>query len=114
MIAYFNQVEKQFRCQIAKKTALLDIGYGAINFLRFINYRSNIFRCFVRLLLGGLGGGGSELMDGRGCAIFAAQLAPKNLIFHIKILPKNLFYKILCLPFQQGKLERTTSFVSHK
>ena len=51
---------------------------------------------------GGGGGGVSESMDGRGCAILALEL-----------VPKNLFYKILCFPVQQGKLERATSFVSH-
>ena len=49
------------------------------------------------------GEGVSELMDGQGCAILALELAPKD-----------LFYKILYLPFQQGKLERATSFVSHE
>ena len=53
------------------------------------------------------GGGGSESMDGRGCAILALN-------FRINILPKNVFYQILCLPFQQRKLEIAISFVSHE
>ena len=42
-------------------------------------------------------------MEGRECAILAFEL-----------VPKNLFYKMLCLPFRQGKLERSTSFVSNE
>ena len=68
----------------------------------------------VRQLDAGRGGGGSKSMDERGCAILAFELVPKPLIFRIKILPKNLFYKTLRLPFQQGKLDKTTSFVSHE
>ena len=49
---------------------------------------------FCRWFISTLGGGGvSELMDGRGCAVLALEM-----------VPKNLFYKILCLLFQQGKL----------
>ena len=34
----------------------------------------------LRVLLGGGGGGVSELMDRQGCAILALDLVPKNLI----------------------------------
>ena len=50
----------------------------------------------------------------RGCAILALESVHTNLIFCIKIRPRNLFYKILCLPFQQGKLVRTTSLIFHE
>ena len=61
-----------------------------------------------------LGGGVSESMEGRGCAILALELVLKKFNFRIKILPKNLFHKILHMPFQQGGPERTASFVSYK
>ena len=36
---------------------------------------------YFALLPQGEGGGGSESMDGWGCAILAIELVPKNLIF---------------------------------
>ena len=65
---------------------------------------------------GGGGGGGErcESVDGQGCANFALDLVPQNLIFTYDTVPKNLFYKILCLPFRQGKLEWTAIFLFHE
>ena len=72
-----------------------------------------IFRCY--LIPRGEGGGGEEgkWIDGQtGVFHFGSWIGTQIFNFHIKILSKNLFYKILCLPFQQGKLERATSFLS--
>ena len=59
------------------------------------------------------GGGVIESMDRWGCAILALNWYTKISFLH-KFLTKILFYKILYLPFQQGKLERAISFVSHE
>ena len=59
--------------------------------------------------------GGGEWIDGQmGVSHFGSWIGTQKFNFRIKILPQNLFYKILRLLFQQGKLERTTSFVSHE
>ena len=60
------------------------------------------------------GGGGRGIDGPTGVCHFGFSIGTQNFNFCIKILPKNLFYKILRLPFQQGKLGRTTGFVSHE
>ena len=61
-----------------------------------------------------LGGGGlSESMDGRGCAILALELVPKNLIF-AKNPTQKFILQDFKLTFQRGKLEKATNFVSHE
>ena len=54
-------------------------------------------------------------MDGQKCTILVLELVPKNLIFASKNPTQKLILQlILRLPFQQGKLERATSFVLHE
>ena len=45
------------------------------------------------------GGGGDESMDGRGCAILALELVPKNLIF--TSLPKVYFTRFYACHFSK-------------
>ena len=49
-----------------------------------------------------------------GVPFWLSTLVTQKFNYRMKTLPKNLFYGILCLPFQQGKLERTAIFVSHE
>ena len=51
------------------------------------------------LTVGGGGGGGSESMDGRGFAILALELVPKNLIFAQKSCPKIYFIRFYACCF---------------
>ena len=45
--------------------------------------------------------GVSELMDGRGCAILALELVPKNLIFAQKSYPKIYFTRFYACHFSK-------------
>ena len=48
-----------------------------------------------------MGGGGSESMDGQGCAILALELVPKNLIFTQKSYPKIYFVRFYAYYFRK-------------
>ena len=52
---------------------------------------------YAGLFLGG--GGVSESMDGRGCAILALELVPKNLILAEKSYPKIYFTRFYACNF---------------
>ena len=50
------------------------------------------------------GGGGSELMDRRGCAILALEVVCKDLILNKNSTQKFILQDFMLAIFQQGKL----------